>query len=218
MQDNPIWNAAKDGDFIAFEHAIRQNPHLIDTPNAEGRTPMYFAAHHGRVSIIETLMQLGCKTIDTAITSDSYWTPMHVAADRGDASVIEILMRSGCTTIDALDRYGRTPLYLASMQENTSAIETLLRLGSQAIDIPEDNGTTPLDCAACFSSTSFRALKMLGANHLKLMQFDPDIIDFESIALMNKEIDENESAGLRRRVYFQQSLSGRLLSITTHST
>ena len=207
MEFNPIvWNAAKNGDVDALVTALALYPHHIDTPNPHElqKTPLWIAAENGYVEIITKLVEFGSTSIDTLDIDGR--TPMFAAAYFGYVSVIETLVRFGSTAIDTPNNDGWTPMHAAACTGHVPVIETLVRLGSQAIDTPDKYGWTPMFAATrCNNVKSFKTLKLLGAKGT--LSWKNDKIS----KLSNTPIDENESAELRYRVYFQRSLAARLL-------
>lgn len=206
MEYNPIvYNAAKSGDVGALKTIVLHKPHLIDIPNKSGWTPMHVAAKYGRVTAIETLVQLGSTSIDTRGEFDG-WTPLFVAVQYKHISVIETLIRLGSKAIDIPENTDWTPMHHAAWNEQSSTIETLVRLGSKAIDSLDMYGWTPMNAAVVKRDTlSVMTFKMLGAE-CKLCTVSNDFA-----WLLDVPIDEEESAKLRHRVYFQRSLTARLL-------
>lgn len=203
-----VWNAARSGNLHKLTSALASHANLIDTPHPDKRrqTPMYIAAENGHVEIIEKLVELGSRAIDTP---DHYGrTPMYIAAVNGHAPVIEILVRLGSTAIDTPNNTGRTPMFAAAFFKHPSVIETLARLGSRAIDTPDNHDRTPLYVAACFYRIDLvKTLKMLGAKRSIVQEKD---VFYRVLECLNTQVDENETEEVRSRVYFSRSLMERL--------
>ncbi len=111
-----------------------------------GFTPIHRAAEYGSVTMIEKLVRLGSKVIDTPNISAE--TPIYKAASNGHAAAIEILVQLGSTAIDTPNGDNCTPINIAASHGHVSVIETLVRLGSIAIDTPDGSGWTPMFSAA----------------------------------------------------------------------
>lgn len=217
---NPIvYNAAERGDVEELESALKAHSHLIDIPygwiprlaarkrHEFGWTPIYAAARKGRVSAIEMLVRFGSTAID--VPDCEGWTPMITAAHKGHLSVIETLVHLGSTAIDTPDDYGWTPLSTAVRTYQIPIVEALIRLGSAAIDIPDRRGRTPLYIA--LSHEYFECaqiLKMLGAN----TNIQTEGLSDERLEELLAPIDEDETAKVRYRVYFSESLVHKLLN------
>ena len=207
--NSSVWDAAKAGNLNDLTTALALYPHLIDIPHPyqARETPMYIAAQNGHVVVIEKLVELGSKAIDTF---NSYpWTPIHAAADTGQTQVIETLVRLGSCAIDTPDNHGWTPLHIAAKNGHMSMVETLVRLGSRAIDTPDMYGCTPLSSTICYNRKGcIKTLKMLGA---KCSTIPFTYLSAKKMRLLNEQVNEDESAKVRERVYFQRSLLERLL-------
>ena len=204
-----VWDAAETGNLHKLVAALALNPKLVDAPCPSGRrgTPMRIAAAKGHVEIMTKLVELGSTVIDAPNTIG--WTSMYAAACYGRVSVIETLVRLGSTAIDTPDSHGETPMHAAARNGHVSVIETLVRLGSTAIDTPDDYGRTPLYMAAlCDHTDSVKILKMLGADCSNVSNSG---ISDDMPTLLNAQVDEDETAELRSRVYFSRSLIERLL-------
>ena len=206
--NSSVWDAANTGDLHALVTALASYPHFIDTPHPHKlrRTPIYIAAKKGYVTIIEKLIELGSKAIDTPTMLG--FTPMHTAAINGHIQVIETLVRLGSMAIGIPAISGWTPIHVAAYDGVVQVIETIVRLNT-AIDTPDDIGRTPLCLAAYYNHTDIvKTLKMLGAD-CSIVQRDgiPDSL----LTLLNTQVDEDESAEVRYRVYFSQSLIVRTL-------
>ena len=70
---------------------VRSGVH-VDVKDAQGRTPLLYAAFHGQTSTVRLLSELGA-----AISSQDQKgnSPLHIAARNGHAEVIEFLLQQG---------------------------------------------------------------------------------------------------------------------------
>ncbi len=140
---------------------------------------------------------------------------------------------NGVRIIDFPDKSGRTPLFLAAMTEQEELMKLLVRNGSQTIDIPDGNDITPLECTIiCGSKKTVRLLKILGASwrgstaidelttrinilidkYEGLLEEPQVVVRDRAIKLVLKPIDDEHSFTIRQRVYFNDSLTSRLLN------
>ena len=137
------------------------------------------------------------------------WTVMHEAASRGHASIIDVLVQFGNTTIDALTPCKKTPMYIAACRGHLSVIEALVRLGSTSIDAPDMRGESPLYLALKRGKWDrVELLRILGAN-CSIPQLS--LLTEEQRSHLDEPLDENESAEILYRVYFDRSCVSRLL-------
>ena len=82
----------------------------LDTADADGRTPLYYADQGGHVEVVRLLLSSSSE-INRADVDGS--TPMHAAAGAGHLQVVVLLMDDGCG-MDLPDKSGATPLLNAA--------------------------------------------------------------------------------------------------------
>ena len=78
-----------------------------------GRTPLHYAALHGRAAAVEELIKQGAA--HEAKDNRGGYTPLHLAADAGQCEVISRLCEMGAD-LEAVSTKGWTPLALANMK------------------------------------------------------------------------------------------------------
>ena len=78
-----------------------------------GRTPLHYAAMHGRVAAVEELVRQGASVREKDIRGG--YTPLHLAADAGQCEAICKLAALGAP-LEALSNKGWTPLALATFK------------------------------------------------------------------------------------------------------
>ena len=78
-----------------------------------GRTPLHYAALHGRAAAVEELIKQGAA--QEAKDKRGGYTPLHLAADAGQCEVISRLCEMGAD-LEAVSIKGWTPLALANMK------------------------------------------------------------------------------------------------------
>lgn len=147
--------------------------------------------------------------IDEPQSDELCETLMYRAASKGWTTVIKTLMQFGSKTIDTPDRYGTTPMHQAALYGHASIIELLVQLGSTAIDTVDNRNNSPSGKSLVHDhGNCFKTLKLLGASR------PIGIHEYwfrRTIETLRKEVNEEEAAKLRHRVYFRRSLSARLL-------
>ena len=78
-----------------------------------GRTPLHYAAMHGRIGAVEQLINLGASLGDQDWRGD--YTPLHLAADAGQVDMIAKLAQLGAD-VNVRNSKGYTPLVLATVK------------------------------------------------------------------------------------------------------
>ncbi len=116
---------------------------ILNTPNAEGMTPLQFAAMKGYVGIVKTL--LDHKADITQRTNDGE-TALSFAAAYGHVSVIRLLANYSSVNVNSQNNKKQTPLMKAVMHCHPAAFETLLKLGADT-EITDDQKNTVLHIA-----------------------------------------------------------------------
>lgn len=114
-----------------------------DSPDALGRTALWWAAADGDVALVKRLLAGGAAVNVADIDGE---TALHAAARAGSADVIAALVRAGAT-VNRRAAYGATALHVAVRGQHQDAVDALLSAGALA-DIADDFGSTPLDIAA----------------------------------------------------------------------
>lgn len=82
-----------------------------------GRTPLHYAALHGRAAAVEELIKQGAA--HAAKDNRGGYTPLHLAVDAGQCEVISRLFELGAD-LEAVSTKGWTPLALANMKVSIS--------------------------------------------------------------------------------------------------
>eukprot|EP00873_Tetraselmis_striata_P035024 jgi/Tetstr1/455288/TSEL_042124.t1 len=125
--------------------ALGANPGL---PDYLGRTPLHYAALHGRCAALRVLTAAGAPL--DARDSRGGLTPLHLAADAGQCDAIAALAAAGAA-LNARNDKGLTPLGLATAKGpiNVDAIGLLADLGADVNCLQEQkNQELPLHVAA----------------------------------------------------------------------
>ncbi len=78
-----------------------------------GRTPLHYAAMHGRVAALEVLVKAGAALNEKDVRGG--YTPLHLAADAGQCEAIARLVQLGAP-LETRSTKGWTPLALATLK------------------------------------------------------------------------------------------------------
>lgn len=140
----------------------------IEAENKEKRTPLSYAASHGKKQVVETLLT----TFSAKIRSpdEDGWDPLHFAAYRGHKDVVQVLLDSyegehteileAKTTRGRVT--GRTPLHQAVRNGHEGAVQVLLSKKPR-LDLVDSETNTPVHIACTHNSEQI-ALLLLKAN------------------------------------------------------
>lgn len=111
----------------------------IDMQDAEGRTPLMWAARRGDLASLKTLIDCGANVNLADITMTM---PLHKAAADADDESVSMLLEAGALA-DAADDLGATPLHMIffSPHVRTATIEALLAYGAN-VNARTDMGQT----------------------------------------------------------------------------
>ena len=111
----------------------------VDALDGIGRSPLHFAAQHGRAEVAGLLIRSGAEVDRPAADG---MTPLHWAAQEGHAEVARLLLRGGAEA-DRPDGRGRTPLHRAAWRGQSEVVDVLLEAGADP-GIRNKAGQTPL--------------------------------------------------------------------------
>jgi ankyrin repeat protein len=118
---DPLLNAARDGDVIAIE-ALLETGIDSDRSDAYGNTPLTIAAHFGQAEAAKFLLAHGAALEGTP---DNTMTPLHCAVYSGHSEVAKLFLEKGADP-DAPDNCGHTTLAIAANKGDASMVKLLL--------------------------------------------------------------------------------------------
>ena len=131
-----IWSVAGKGDLIAVKAMLKKNPALINSKDADSRTPLHSAAAGDLKDMSALLIAQGA---DVNARDGSGDTPLHYAACNKSGVLVELLLRSGAD-VNAGNGSGETPLHKASSKV---VCESLLFKGA-LVNIKDRDGYAPV--------------------------------------------------------------------------
>lgn len=138
----PLHRVAQEGQLSNVETFLKKYPHLVNSRDSLGRTPLYWAARADHIEVCEVLLANGADI--NAATPDG-WTPLHTAVYNRKSKAVELLVSKG-VDVNVKNGDGETPLHWAARRGKRNMIELLIAKGAK-IDARDNNGQTPLDWA-----------------------------------------------------------------------
>jgi ankyrin repeat protein len=146
-QDLPLAGAVRRGDAVAARALVTRRIG-VNTPEADGTTPLHIAVQRNDLETVTLLLQAGA----TAHAATRYGvTPLYLASTNGNAAVIEALLAAGAPANTALPE-GETALMTAARNGNIGAVRALLRRGADPNARENWKGQTALMWAAAHNN------------------------------------------------------------------
>jgi ankyrin repeat protein len=91
----------------------------VNMQDAEGRTPLHYAAAHDNTRIAQALVDAGA---DLEVTDTKNNTALHYACGYGRLDVVDILLRGGAN-VSAENGTGKKPIDLAKLNEQNPVLQ-----------------------------------------------------------------------------------------------
>jgi ankyrin repeat protein len=152
-------DAVKRGDGDAARALLAQGADA-NAAEADGTTPLHWAAEHDDAALAQALIAAGAK----ARVANRYGAaPLHAAATNGNAGLVKTLLAAGADVHAALPG-GETPIMTAARSGHAEVIRALAAAGARANDGERLKGQTALMFAAAEGAAdAIRALVAAGA-------------------------------------------------------
>ncbi|RDA93784.1 hypothetical protein CP533_0230, partial [Ophiocordyceps camponoti-saundersi (nom. inval.)] len=133
----------------------------VDRTDVYGRAPLHYTSQHGRLGMLEMLLDANPQTIDLA--DHDNFTPLIHAIRHGHLDCVQRLLERSAL-IDPLPEAGHAPLNLACEHASEPVIELLLRHGAGML--PDAEGLYPQHLVARSGKSShlLLLLKKYGAD------------------------------------------------------
>ena len=204
---SPLHTAAIYGHASMIEAFVQMGSTAIDMSSNSGETPMHSAAFSDYPKIVKMLVRLGSRAIDTP--DDRGNTPLMIAIQGRSLNTVEMLLRLGSKAIDTPNDLGHTPMHIMISYGHNYAIKILVQYRNTILYTLNNDRLSLMRTAVDSKQLQcVRTLKLLGDDCSSLVGVTiPDTLVDEVRTL----VDEDEAAKLRYTVYFQRSLSLRLL-------
>ena len=128
MQNDDLHQACRQGQASLLPSLLAEPDQDVNAPNADGQTPLHYAAWEGHVEVLQLLTDAEA---DVNATNRLGQTPLHLAAWYGKDSAVEWLLANKAE-VNATDGGGETALHHAARNSRASTVSLLLSSGCSA--------------------------------------------------------------------------------------
>src|SRR5579872_4646378 len=143
----PLVNAIRSGDRTAAIEMIGKKSVDVNAAEADGSTPLLWAAHANDADLVARLLKAGAKP---NVRNQLGSTPLEEAAFNANTEAIKALLDAGADA-NAAGADGQTPLMLVARTANVAAAKLLLEKGANPNAKEKQRGQTALMWAAAGS-------------------------------------------------------------------
>ncbi|KAJ8520735.1 hypothetical protein ONZ45_g2454 [Pleurotus djamor] len=142
-----VHSAALNKQYSLLRSLVADNPALINSVDADGRTPLHWASSSGATDIARYLLD---QKADVDKTDGSGWTALHIAVSAGHEEIVRELVGAGADVQKPNDK-GLTPLHRAATTGSVGFIKLLLESAKPPVKVRLNTadrvGNTPLHLA-----------------------------------------------------------------------
>lgn len=124
--NNPIVDAAEEGDLSRLEQALRNGIH-VDSRGDFSTTALMRAVNQGNTEIVDLLIKAGA---DVDLTDLGGASALHVAAKKGHGQIVKLLIEAGAD-VNAIDDNGFTAIMRAISSQDVSSVSHLIKAGAK---------------------------------------------------------------------------------------
>ncbi|XP_075982855.1 uncharacterized protein LOC142981068 isoform X2 [Anticarsia gemmatalis] len=163
---------------------VKEGGARVDVRDADGRTPLLWAASAGSAAAVLALHQAGSKVDDA---DRDGLTALHCAAARGHTEALETLVGLCGARVDVSDSHGCTPLHYAAALGHADATSALLQHGADAHRQDRRGRSAAHTAAAKGQIETVRILGARGTN-LWLRNSKGDLPLHEAVASGRREL------------------------------
>ncbi|KAM3962514.1 LOW QUALITY PROTEIN: uncharacterized protein ACR2FA_003420 [Aphomia sociella] len=163
---------------------VKEGGARVDVRDADGRTPLLWAASAGSAAAVLALHQAGAKVDDA---DRDGLTALHCASARGHTEALETLLDLCGARVDVADTHGCTPLHYAAALGHADATAALLQHGADS-HRQDRRGRSPAHTAA--AKGQIETVRILGARgaNLWLRNSKGDLPLHEAVASGRREL------------------------------
>jgi len=145
-----VHEASRNKQLAEVRSLVNGDPKLINAVDADGRTPLHWAASSGSFEIASFLIDKNAKVDEP---DNSGWTPLHIAVSAGREDIVRYLV-GAYANVNATNDKGLTPLHYAASKSHIDIGKFLIKQGANinALDKAKQH---PLHRSATTGSTGF---------------------------------------------------------------
>lgn len=145
-----VFQSIQSGDVSRLDQMLEAHPQLANMENADGLTPLGYAAHFGNKAAVQVLLNNGADVNAVSQSKISYIpsnTALHaaIAGERNEDVIQLLLTHKAQTTI--FDSNGHTCLHAAAFHSDNLAIIRLLIEHGADVNAKIEGGETVLSLA-----------------------------------------------------------------------
>ncbi|KAI2856167.1 hypothetical protein CBS12448_7023 [Aspergillus niger] len=132
--------------FILVQAMVKQSfskPLLIT--NGNGETPLWLAAAHGHLEVVQSILQYQDFDLDVPDTGGE--TPFWVAASNGHTEIVRCLANSGRVNVNHLNKAGHSALWAAVFNGHEDVVQAMIIMKSLDPNHSESGAGAPLEAA-----------------------------------------------------------------------
>ncbi|KAF8713527.1 hypothetical protein AX14_007520 [Amanita brunnescens Koide BX004] len=150
MSTLSVHTAAQNNQVSLLRTLVNEDPKCINAVDADGRTPLHWAASSGSVEITRFLID---QNVEVNSQDKSGWSSLHIAASAGREDVVRELIGAGADVNGKNDK-GLTPLHYAASKSHIDIGKLLIARGAD-INARDRANQHPLHRAATTGSVGF---------------------------------------------------------------
>ncbi|WP_044477567.1 ankyrin repeat domain-containing protein [Paenibacillus antibioticophila] len=145
-----VFQAAQSGEAARLKDILESHPHLTNTENGDGLTPLGYAAHFGNKDAVQVLLNYDADIDAVSHSKISYIpsnTALHAAiAGERNVDVIRLLLTHNAQT-NIFDSNGHTSLHTAAFHDDNLEIISLLVEHGADVNARTEGGESALSLA-----------------------------------------------------------------------
>ena len=215
----PMHAAVANGRLDLVTVLLEEGSQAMNIQNKFGKTPFAKAAMGGHVAIVQKLYAAGA-TLENSYNPGpilSYldgFNLLNTLNEKKHLEVLDFLLSLDPSEIRPwvyqVSEIGLPPLMNACIGETEiSIVERFLQYGLDSLEVATSKGFTAVMLAARGNRRELVLLRAVGA----IIPNSNEFLDEDAIALLHQPIPEAKVIAIRSRLYFQDSLTSKLLKI-----